>query len=204
MNEESKKQTNAPPSPLFRIIPMADDPSHLGFICDLLTRPATTAALHLNEISAHDYSAFYQEMRQGLTTAAAEEEQNHIVCLGTSPVAWLKLNGFRDDRLWISMLVVHERYRRIGAGTFALRFAEEFAVSTGRKQIYIQTTADNFAALALYRKADYEIIRERNRQYEDGAEWITYTMRKTVLPRENTEENKSCRMIYPTEKREVL
>lgn len=65
------------------------------------------------------------------------------------------------------MLVVHEKYRNLGVGTFALKCVEEFAFSTQRKHIYINTTADNIIAQSLYKKAGYIVMRETEYQNED-------------------------------------
>lgn len=117
-----------------------------------------------------------KEMREALIFNAADDELNYIIRKGVVPVAWLKLNGLSNDRVWISMLIVHEKYRNLGAGMFALNFAHEFALSTERKHIYINTTADNLIAQSLYKKAGYTVAKKTNHQNEDKTELVRYTL----------------------------
>lgn len=164
----------------FNIIPLVDDPNYLTFICDLLTYPSNVSALHLKNIPESEFWQFYREMKKSLIFDAPDDELNYIIRKGVVPIAWLKLNGLNDDSLWISMLIVHEKFRKLGAGTFAINSAEEFAVSTGRKHIYINTTADNIIAQSLYKKAGYTVVKEAYQQYEDHTERIKYTFHKEI------------------------
>lgn len=164
----------------FNIVSLADDFNHLVFICDLLANPSNALALHFNRIPDNEYRQFYKEMRDSLIFSAADDELNYIIRKGVVPIAWLKLNGLSDDSLWISMLVVHEKYRRLGVGIFALNFVDEFARSTGRHHIYLHTTADNYAAQALYKSAGYTVTAEKEQQYGDGSTLRQYTLHKLL------------------------
>lgn len=164
----------------YNIIPLADDINHLCFICDLLTHPSNVSALHLKRISDNEYRQFYREMKEALILSDADDELNYIIRKGVVPIAWLKLNGLSEDSLWISMLVVHEKYRNLGVGTFALNCVEEFAFSTQRKHIYINTTADNIIAQSLYKKAGYIVMREAEYQNEDETKLLRYTLHKEI------------------------
>ncbi len=172
-------ETNIPMN--FNIVSLADDFHYLTFICDLLVHPSNVSALHLKRIPDNEYRQFYKEMREALILDAAEDELNYIIRKGVVPIAWLKLNGLSKDSLWISMLVVHEKYRNMGAGLFALNFVEEFALSTRRRHIYINTTADNMIAQSLYKKAGYIVAGETNYQNEDKTECVRYTFHKEVF-----------------------
>ena len=78
------------------------------------------------------------------------------------------------------MLVVHEKFRNLGVGMFALNFVVEFALSTQRKHIYINNTADNIIAQSLYKNAGYTVVGETEHQNEDSAKLIRYTLHKEI------------------------
>lgn len=63
---------------------------------------------------------------------------------------------------------------------FALNFVEEFALSTRRKHIYINTTADNIIARSLYKKVGYTVVGETEYQNEDGTKLVRYTLHKEI------------------------
>lgn len=163
------------------IVPLEDDFNHLIFIYDLLTLPSNVSTLHLTNISENEYPKFYKEMKEALIYNAPYDELNYIIRKGVVPIAWLKLNGLRNDSLWISMLIVHEKYRKLGVGMFALNFAEEAALSTQRKNIYIHTTSDNIIVQSLCKKAGYIIVEETNHLNEDKTESVRYALRKEIL-----------------------
>lgn len=164
----------------FNIVSLTDDFNHLGFICDLLTHPPNVLALHLKRIRDNECPQFYKEMREALLFSAAEDELNYIIRKGVVPIAWLKLNGLSNDSLWINMLIVHEKYRNLGVGMSALEFVEEFALSTRRRHIYINTASDNLIAQSLYKKAGYIITEETIRQNGDKTESAGYTLHKEI------------------------
>lgn len=100
-----------------------------------------------------------------------KEEENYLVCKGSLPVAWLKLNGLDGrDVAWISMLAVGERFHRQGIGTFAIRFAEEACKSRGYVKMAIHAAKDHFPVQSLYRKMGYT-------EQDDG---FCYTYWKTL------------------------
>lgn len=165
----------------FNIVPLADDFNHLVFICELLTHPSNVSALHLKRILDNEYRQFYQEMKQALLFSAADEELNYIIRKGVVPIGWLKLNGLSNDSLWISMLIIHEKYRNLGVGMYALNFVETFALSTQRRHIYINTASDNLIAQSLYKKAGYIVVGETNHQYEDKTQLVRYTLHKEIF-----------------------
>lgn len=165
----------------YNIVPLADDVNHLLFVCDLLTDPANASALHSERVPDDEIIPFRIAIREKLILEAPEDETNYIIRKGIVPIAWLKLNGFSSDSLWISMLVVHEKYRRLGVGRFALKFAENFALAAGKRHIYIHTSADNMAAQSLYKKAGYSITAEAGQQYGDGSDLIQYTLHKAII-----------------------
>lgn len=165
----------------YNIISLTDDLNHLLFICNLLTQPLNASALHLKQIPDNEILAFRMKMREALISDKEEDELNYIIRKGVVPVAWLKINGLSEDNLWISMLVVHDKYRNSGIGMFALNFTEEFALSTGRGHIYINTSADNIIARSLYAKAGYTLVKEEFNQYEDETTLTKLTFHKEIL-----------------------
>lgn len=165
----------------YNIIPLTDDLNHLLFICDLLTDPSIASTLHVKTVPDNECIQFRIEMREALIFKAQDDELNYMIRKGIVPVAWLKINGLSNDSLWISMLVVHEKYRRRGVGMFALKFAEDFARKTGRRHIYLCTTADNLVAQSLYKKAGYAVTEEAEQQYGDGSRLIRYTLHKEII-----------------------
>lgn len=164
----------------YAIAPVNDNADDILFICDLLTDSSNASALHVKPLSNDEYRQFYDEMRVALIFDV-DDELNYIIRKGTIPVAWLKINGLSVESLWISMLVVHKKYRRQGVGNFAMNFVNEFALSTGRRHIYIHTTADNIAAIALYKKYSYTVTAENERQYSDGSNLVEYTLHKEII-----------------------
>lgn len=159
----------------FNIIPLADDFNHLVFICDLLTQPSNVLTLHLKEIPENEYHQFYKNIKETLIYSAPDNEKNYIIRKGIVPIAWLKLNETDKDSLWIKMLIVQDRYRRLGVGTYALQFAEKAALSARRRHIYTHIASDNVIAQSLYKKVGYTIVEENRHQYEDKTESIRYT-----------------------------
>lgn len=162
----------------FNVIPLAND--HLSFICNLLNDPSNISNLHLKKVPSNEYLQFYEEMKESLLHSSPGDEQNYIIRSAETPIAWLKLNGFTEHSLWISMLVVHHQYRSMGAGTYALKFTEDYTTATNRRYIYIHTSQDNTAALSLYQKAGYCEISQTMGQNEDQTVTTRYTLRKTL------------------------
>lgn len=58
---------------------------------------------------------------------------------------------------------------------------EEFALSTQRKHIYINTTSDNIIAQSLYKKAGYTVVEEMEHQNEDGTKLNRCTFHKEIV-----------------------
>lgn len=164
----------------YNMLPLTDDFYGLQFIVKLLCDPGTAAALHMRGIPREAREAFYEEMHEALFVHGAKDEQNYIIRKGVVPVGWLKLNGFTKEGMWISMLVVHEKYRCRGVGSFALDFAEKCARSTHRKHIYISTTADNMIALSLYQNAGYTVTAKENRTWDDQTKAVCVTLQKEL------------------------
>lgn len=161
------------------MVPLADDFNHLMFICDLLTQPENVETLHLRTIPKSEYKRFYQEMKAALLHGA-DDESNYMIRKGVVPIGWLKVKDECGDSLRISMLIVHEKYRNLGAGTFALQFAEEMAAANQYSHINVQITSDNVTALAFYQKNGYGIIGEERCQNEDDTESVRDTLQKEI------------------------
>lgn len=164
----------------FNIVPLTDDFNHMMFICDLLTQPANVETLHLKKIPKTEYKQFYQDMKAALLYKAAEDESSYMVRKGVVPVAWLKLSALPEGSLWIRMLIVHEKYRNLGTGSFALQFVEEICLTTKCRRVKAHVTSDNANALLLYQRSGYEIICEEEQRNEDDTRSVRYTLQKEI------------------------
>ncbi len=78
--------------------------------------------LHGNPISTNEWNECLVENKDS-------HEINFIIMDDHISVAWLKMNCLHKSDIWISMLIVDHMYKHKGVGGFALKFAEEFAVS---------------------------------------------------------------------------
>ena len=144
----------------YEAIPM--QPQHIPWVFALRSTPRNKAALHGGDMPLE---AWEHRCQQSL---AHPNEANFIFCHGSTPVAWLKLEDIHEEVLWISMLVVDERYQRQGVGSHAVRFAERYAVGKGVTKIGIRTTTDNVIAHSCYRKLGYVIVEEGDCTNGDG------------------------------------
>ena len=168
------------------IIPLTDNLTHLLFICNLLTDAQNINALHLKPIDDDKCLQFRIEMRDSLVLKPNSNELNYVIRKGSLAIGWLKLNGLKlDDCLWISMLIVHKKYRNIGAGMMAISFAEKIARQMGKNNIFISTTTDNIPALSLYEKVGYRIVTENQHIAEDGSVTTRCKLHKNIRPRQS-------------------
>lgn len=78
------------------------------------------------------------------------------------------------------MLIVHEKYRNLGAGSFALQFVEEICLTTKCRRVKAHVTSDNANALLLYQRSGYEIICEEEQRNEDDTRSVRYTLQKEI------------------------
>jgi GNAT superfamily N-acetyltransferase len=162
ISPENKMQIYEKDVMTFTVIPMTHD--HIDFVVSAITSGKNKAALHLGDESPSAWRGIFAE---NLTDP---DEANFIVMKDTAPVAWLKLNGLQDaqETAWLSMLAVKEDQQRGGIGSFAVRFAEDFAWQQGFKTLGIHTTADNAAAWGCYKKLGYRINEEGDCTTGDG------------------------------------
>lgn len=85
-----------------------------------------------------------------------EDEAHFLIYKNAIPAAWLKINGLSEsDSAWISMLAVAPKLQRQGIGRYAVKYAEEFCKSYGKKKLFVKTTTDNTPAQKLYQKCGY-------------------------------------------------
>lgn len=133
-----------------------------------------------NTEALHGKAITYDEWRKMLSEKDADEE-NFLICRGTMPVAWLKINGLENAGTgWISMLAVEPAFQRKGIGKFAVKFAEDFLISKGKRQIGVQTTDDNAPALALYLKCGFKEIEKYSAVADDGSEAVRVRLIKDM------------------------
>jgi ribosomal protein S18 acetylase RimI-like enzyme len=78
------------------------------------------------------------------------------------------------------MLVVHERYQHHGVGSFAIRYAEDFAKARGFTVMSIHANIENAPALNCYKKAGYVITEEGDCTNGDGSRHKGYTLSKIL------------------------
>ena len=162
-------------------LPLKADNFYIGFICGLLVCKENCDALHAKKISDDGLKAFFQEMKVYLQYVENDsDEQNFIIQKGIVPVAWLKMNGLDSDMSWISMLVVHQQFKRQGVGGFA----EEFARSKGFAKMGIHTTDDNIPAQNLYRKCGYTVTEYGDCTTGDGVARKGYTFAKDIISKQ--------------------
>ena len=109
-----------------------------------------------------------------------DDERNFIVLVNNEKAAWLKLNGLHNDHIYISMLVVRKKLQHRGVGTFAVRFAENFAKDLKKNSIFILTTDDNLTAKGCYEKLGYTVDRRIRYTLGDGIEREGVVFRKEV------------------------
>ena len=129
----------------------------IGYVIWLLRDESVKAALHLEDTSPGEWKkAFAKNLRD-------KDEANFVLYRGGRPIGWLKLNGLKGDKAWISMLAVHPAHQRMGAGRFAVSFAEQFAREKGFGRLKIHTTPDNAPARACYEGLGYALTDENER-----------------------------------------
>lgn len=118
--------------------------------------------LHLGEVV---YPDFYKEIEKMLLSHDPYEE-NFILYMGSLPCGWLKVNGLDNpDDAWISMMAVEPKYHRLGIGTVAVGYAEEFLRSRHKRRALVRTTEDNIAAYNLYKSCGFAV----KKMFEDIA-----------------------------------
>lgn len=98
------------------------------------------------------------------------DELNYVAFLNGKEAAWLKINGISSEIINISMLVVAKQYQRMGIGTFAIDFAENFAKDNKKKAVLIRTTIDNEPARNCYEKHGYAVDKYIKYIVGDGVE----------------------------------
>ena len=146
----------------FHALPMLNE--HVDFAISIITSDKNKAVLHLGGRSVYEWC-------EALTKNLSDpDEANFIIRRGSTPVAWLKINGMvSNKKAAISMLVVHEEHQRQGAGSFAVRYAEDYIASKGFEGMSIHTTIDNTAAVNCYKKLGYTIFKIAECAGDDGA-----------------------------------
>ncbi len=73
-------------------------------------------------------------------------------------------------KLHIVNLAVHQEQRRKGHGMTLLRFICEYGKDQGCEVCFLEVRTTNLAAIRLYQKAGFGIIRRCDCYYEDGSD----------------------------------
>ncbi|AMK16185.1 GNAT family N-acetyltransferase [Methanobrevibacter olleyae] len=85
----------------------------------------------------------------------------HIVLLllnWTRPIACASYKLFDKDTIEIKRVYVKRRYRRKGIAYKLVKQLEKLAIEENFKYSIIETGSENYSAINLYKKLDYEII----------------------------------------------
>ncbi len=124
----------------------------INFIYNLMSEENNLSALHTEIISLEEWQKAFAEPQDS-------DEENFIVCKNDIPCAWLKLNGLQNkDVVWISMLVVQDKFKHQGVGKFVVEFAIQYLKQRSYKQVKLHTTEDNLVAIGLYSKCGFSIV----------------------------------------------
>lgn len=144
------------------------------YICDMYEK--SIAELHGAALGERERPAFFAEIKQMLTDRDPDEE-NFLIYCGAVPCCWVKVNGLESGGTgWISMLIVEPKFRRRGAGGFAVNFALKFLAKRGKKLAKIKTTEDNFPALSLYQSLGFFVSESSHAVSGDGKKRIYITL----------------------------
>ena len=88
-------------------------------------------------------------------------KDHHIVILALNwgkPIACASFKLFDKDTIEIKRVYVKRRYRRKGIAYKLIKQLEKLAMEENFKYSVIETGSENFAAINLYKKLDYEVI----------------------------------------------
>lgn len=148
------------------------------YICEAYEKSA--AELHGKLFDEQSRREFFAEIKEMLARRDPDEE-NFLIYLGALPCGWLKVNGLRGGNTgWISMLAVEPKFRRRGAGRFAVNFAADFLENHGKKNVKIHTTEDNISARALYESCGFSVCESYRGVSDDGTERVYLTLEKNI------------------------
>ncbi len=110
-----------------------------------------------------------------------KDEAHFLIYRDVFPVAWLKINGLSEgDNAWISMLAVVPKFQKQGIGEYAVRYAEEYCMSYGKKKLFVKTTMDNAPAQKLYQKCGYTVCDKTVYATSDGIDRNGIVFQKAV------------------------
>lgn len=148
------------------------------YICEMYEK--SIEELHGGALDEQGCRSFFEEIKEMLTNRDPDEE-NFLIYSGALPCVWVKVNGLKSDGAgWISMLTVEPKFRRRGAGSFAVNFAVNFLAEKGKRTARIQTTEDNIPALSLYKSCGFSVAESRRAMSGDGTERIYITLEKNL------------------------
>lgn len=161
-------------SSVYSAIQVTED--KVRYVSQIMFDDNNLKALHSKRITFDEWKSIFSDAQTD------EDEKNFLICKGVVPYAWLKINGLQNnDMAWISMLVVFDRFKGHGAGTYAVKFAEEYIRTKGKSKVCIHTTEDNILAQSLYKKCGYTITDYKVGINEDGIKRMVYTFKKCSL-----------------------
>jgi len=86
----------------------------------------------------------------------------------------------KEDDFYISVIVVHEKFRNRGVGTFLLSKSILIAKERGCNKIVLDVDTDNYAALSLYNKFGFSDRRrddpEHLKSYNNNSQTMIYNL----------------------------
>ena len=131
--------------------------------------------------SRPDLAAYIR--RRGSFTLVAESDGgdgNKTRRVGVSPLAgFIVAEGGRRGVGHIITIDVLPAARRLGAGSRLLHAAEERLCAGGCHAVVLETAVDNKAALAFYKRHQYDVIRTVPGYYSDGVD--AFVLQKDLL-----------------------
>lgn len=170
----------------YHALPLTEDKVY--FIAEVMSEESNVSTLHtiiysFDEWFSDEWFSVFNESEND------KDEESFVVYDNDIPCAWLKLNGLLNkDIAYISMLVVSEKYKHKGVGTFAVGFAIDYLKSKGFTQIGLHTTEDNIIAVNLYCKFGFTKTKREKRKTESGIELWDISMEKALNNYEKTNE----------------
>ena len=163
--------------PFWKLIYADDLTTHILFLDNKLTVTPIEEREHLHALS-NIYNRNIEPLHGGVITLEEWEsflsekdsdEAHFLIYKNSCPAAWLKVNGLENKETgWISMLAVEPLFQKMGVGSFAVKFAEDFLRLYRKKSVCICTTEDNTAAQRLYKKCGYVVLEDHEYKNGDG------------------------------------
>ena len=139
-------------------------PEDAAFLNMLMNDPSVLQALNEVPTALQDWSDAIGEW------AADEDEEDDIVCDGSTPVGWLGINGLlgKDRTAYLKMAAFLPAYQDRGFGTCAIRELLDSLKRRGIEKVILYTDRDNLRAQACYRKCGFRVVESLTETMSNG------------------------------------